>query len=382
MSLSNRLYFVLIIGVYFSVTFSVSLSSIGISFVHFALSIVLLGMFILTRGISSSFVYLIVPCSFLVALVQLFLGFDLSFKFIVSSFFAYLFPLVFWFSVRRKFYFSSKSLVGLASIIGIVLCVGGVIQFFYSKNIFGLLPNSSYYKIDFESEAFVDNGSFFRTRSFLPSSQILSLFLALLIIYRHRYADNMSRTYLFDVLYGIVLVITGQRLGPSLLLLYFAINAVRSNKLPLLAAISIIFFFAIAFISSSDTGLLPIRRIVALLDINETMAGEKEGRLNMWSLLLNSTNVLIGNGYGNSWLVLNGHRVTNTESHLLTLYFEQGLFITLFYIISLVQMFRREILLLFIILLSMMVVHSFQFYLFSIFLGITISANDDKKIMY
>ncbi len=221
-----------------------------------------------------------------------------------------------------------KVVLNILITIALINAVGGVIQFFYSANIFGLISNRVY-------DGGNEHGFTKRAISFLASPQSLSIYLAFCLpLVRYYSVNKLTKiiTFLIILFCG---VLTGSKAFFVFLLAYFLLS-IDLKKLVL--AVSVCGFILIPFFGER-TGVDTFDRI---LDIPMKVVNlESYITFQIWRdyVLYPSSleEILFGRGLGvmsTSSQTINGYKILvgSTESFLVQLYFEIGVIGLLFFL--------------------------------------------------
>jgi hypothetical protein len=304
-----------------------------------------------------------------------------------KAFIVYIIAPVFWFyflTIDSEFDIArfSRYVVFLGAIVSIL----GIIQFYWSKTIFGLIPKLNYYDIDFTREELVRVGAHFRTRSVLPSPQIYGLFISLSFCLFTAYFN--IRKYHSLILGSILLVgslLSGQRIVFLVYAAYFGLMLLNRLNRSLISAmvlfsISVLAVFFLKFITDTILGSMGMSDS-NLFNFSDIIAREYDVRWSRWIKLIKETNIFYGNGIGKTDLRdYLGNRIITSESYLVQLYYEGGIFVLgaflVLYLKSILryiyQNLRNHWFLLSALFIALIMVHSFLNPVFFAYWGIIV----------
>jgi hypothetical protein len=276
-----------------------------------------------------------------------------------------------------------------------IIALLGIIQFFISPNLFGLLNNHDSLSIAWAAHTkFSKYILFFRSSSVLGSPQVFGLFLAFyfIIVMNLSYFKNNILNQI-----GLVLLIFGGILSGDksfaliliLYILYRLFKIIKTKKFFYLISIGLIFLFF------NYNWLLKTRQVGRIININQIIKQEKnDSRINRYRKIILNSNIIIGDGIGVR-IFQKDIRLKATESYFIQILSETGI-ITLFiflnllylsYLLSSKCLFNNVKFLIIAIGISMIFVHAFISPVFFIFWGIilvafTNSINNVKRRKY
>lgn len=295
-----------------------------------------------------------------------------------------LFPL-YWFIYFMHFnendfwYMANKFIKTMAFIIAVC----GIIQYFYSKTLFGLYDDSWSHNFSYSS-LLQDYRLLFRVNSLLGSVQIYALFMAFSVIYYlettrlshyfHNDSQPLKMNKFLVLLFFIAGLLSGAKSFLLLLLLYYLISYFilkqRVKQLFVLATVFLVMFLL------ANTDLAKYRVINRLTDFSNILHQEQaqSGRIAIYKNLINHSiqnqTILIGDGPG-THMTLSGIHSEHivAESYLLQIYVELGLIGLTFFLIFIGTSFfltKKDVRIstlkkvLFIEIVSMLLVHGFN----------------------
>ncbi|WP_010652335.1 O-antigen ligase family protein [Fluoribacter dumoffii] len=266
---------------------------------------------------------------------------------------------------------------------GVVIAVCGIIQYFYSKTLFGLYDDS-WSKNFLYSSQLNDYKLLFRANSLLGSSQIYSLFMAFSTIYysettalnRAESLNPFNMNNILLLLFFTAGLLSGAKSFLFLLAIFYTLKYFKLEHL-----IKIVFGFLFIFIALevlSNTELLKYRVISRVADFSNIVNEEtaQSGRMAIYKSLLAQSvedeTLFLGSGPGShmtfSDLDKNSEH-TVAESYLLQIYVELGIIVFLLFLVFIFSSFsvrqkntRTQILkkILIIEIVSMSFVHGFN----------------------
>lgn len=275
--------------------------------------------------------------------------------------------------------------------IGFIISILGIVQFLGSKTIYGLIPSTDYFDIDFTRDHLVDAGSHFRVRSILSSSQIFGLYCSLAFCMLISTFNNNKKYILF---FGIPILIasllSGQRIVILIYIIYFSIKIILRLKYSLiksitLSGITILFLIFMNNLVNDlliNQGMSGSRIFDIFFNAESVLEYERNSRWERWANLISEANLIIGEGIGYTDIRDTfGMRYVTSESYIFQLYFEGGIFVLfsflLLYFKSIVRNKRIQILkddwiLLLALFFALISVHSFLHPVFFVFWGIIV----------
>ena len=369
--------------VYFFILMNAPLMKVGIRYSYLVVFIMLI-VFLLFGGGSLSrlkqfslhLAYLVLMTVFLVVTVIFMQGGNDSF----ISFGLYTLPMMIWilfYSNRNGVLFSRifVSTYGFTVIISYL----GIVQYFFSPNIFGWIPSDSM-SIDWAvDKPFVEYAVFFRATSTLGSPQVFGLFCALNAILTLRFKNCLSSCYFWFGLLGLCIggILTGNKSFFLIFFLYLLMtnlkNIFRYFKFFIFSVSCVII---LVFNYDVIVKNLPIlERVFSISSILEQESSGSESRLGRYSYILYNSNPFIGEGIG-SITNKSVDKLQAPESYFLKIYYEAGAFVMLFFMFlcffsyfSMRKVDRRDGAIILLIILGMIVVHAFESPVFFIIWG-------------
>ena len=316
---------------------------------------------------------------------------------IVEATLVYILPALFWVLFFTKYRtFDFRGFLIFSVYIALFISLLGFIQFFFSRTIFGFIPEISYFSIDFTEDFLVSSGSIFRVRSILPSPQIFGLYTSLsFCLSTFLFKEKKINYLIISTPILLASLLSGQRIVILVYLVYFTVKALSKNKNILLSLFQISFFVIIILFALNvvndiliKSGMASTRLLDVFTDFSSVIDYEQNSRWTRWAELIKNTNPLLGNGIGYTFPSEDGSRIVTTESYLVQLYFEGGLlllasFIGLFYnsfkSSRMYNQFSWPILASLFV--SLIVVHSFTNPIFFIYWGVLIYPLLNNKIL-
>lgn len=258
-----------------------------------------------------------------------------------------------------------------------VIAYLGIVQFFISPGLFGLIPLDSMAIAWAMRVEFSEYSSFFRSMSTLGSPQVFGLFCALSFLLAIRYKDNISNKLFYFSSFGLFVggSLSGNKLFFLLIVLYFVLHyslyLLKSSRKLILVSMVFLLAFSLSPMIVSKVPML--ERIVSLDSI--VLQENEDSRISKYVYIIDNTNMLYGNGIGTiTNRSVDGLRAA--ESYFLKIYYEAGVFPLLFLFLSLVLIFinaaiidERDAIIIFLIGLSMIIVHAFESPVFFLFWG-------------
>lgn len=322
------------------------LINIGISYLHYIYLVLIIIILLPYLKKSTTrknnlfiwgFIFFTLLLSFLTPLIT-----HIIFRTVFEATLVYILPVLFWVLFYTKFpAFNLRKFLNFSVFIALIISIFGFIQFFFSKTIFGLIPDISYYDIDFTQESLVSSGSIFRVRSILPSSQIFGLYTALsFCLSTHLF--KKKKIHLLTVTTPILFasLLSGQRIVILVYLVYFLLSILSQSR-NIIKSIIKIFFFSIVIMFALDivndilvsSGMASTRLLDVFTDFSSVVDYEQSARWTLWFDLIKNTNPILGNGIGYTFPLEDGTRVVTSESYIVQLYFEGGLLMLLSFLV-------------------------------------------------
>lgn len=294
-------------------------------------------------------------------------------SFVLQGILVYALPVIFWtlfLSIQNHFNFIK--LINSLKYHVLLIALLGLLQYYFSPNLFGLLTNYSK-GIEWASDSgdINDYRSYFRATSILTSPQIFGGFIGLYLI---SFVSVNPKSYLkknINFLIILVLIISGIHSGNKsfFVIIGLSILYLLLIQRKILLTLILLVFFLIIFILFKDDYIF-LDRIFSDNLLNE----EKEGRLRIWFNTFENL-YFFGEGAG-SRMNSEFHSVENvTESYIIQILVELGVipFILLLYLfIKNIMMskgtkFRLTVLMTFFL---MLVVHVFNSPAYILFWGL------------
>lgn len=294
----------------------------------------------------------IVPLVFFIAFFLLLLGlqtlsytfhesFDLAFKSTFTLIWIPVFFILFSVNVRD---FNWYDFAKFQIVLGIIVIIMGIIQRFYSLDLFGLIPNIK------GQEYYISNLDRLRVGSFLGSSQVFGLYCTLLAIIVLDHIPNLHGTlrgFIFICLIGSG-ILSGNK---SIIAIMFTYSILRFQSMKqnvflkrILIIIASVVIIAVGLQHihnyQADISSTIYRPFIWLLDYDQFAEEEKTGRLSIYQNIWNQTNPIWGEGLGCTAPTINGRHIT-PESYFLQVYVEGG-FIPLICLLTFISLSVRR----------------------------------------
>lgn len=371
--------------IFILIIFNQFLSSFGINYLYAVFIIIsIVGMF--ASGFKSLqnskyiVIYAYIFSLFLLFLIQTFIYDNIENS--IRSLLMYILIIIYWSVFFTKYgVLELKYLIERLTLLVYIVAIFGVIQYFYSPNLFGLLDNVSKGIEWAKNLSFIEYAIFFRASSILGSSQVYGLFMALSIIM----IIEVSNKKVFKL--GIVfLVFSGLLSGDKsfvVILLLYAIYTFLKTKIltKFYTIISVMLLFLIlnqVIPSNTFTNFRILDRITSSEKIIKQE--NEDSRLSRYKNILLNSNTLLGDGLGSR--TSHGDNIKVAESYLLQIYAELGIFafvsFLLFLLVSLKyakkNLFYNIHIFILLVMFSMLIVHAFNSPIFFIVWGILISS--------
>ena len=243
----------------------------------------------------------------------------------------YTLPGFFWIVYFSKYSFDDfieliKKSIPLAYMVAVI----GVVQFFLSPDIFGLIEKKSL-SINWASEqGFSKYITYFRATSILDSPQVYGLFMALYICIIDTVFKN---TNFWNNIGMIFLIFSGLLSGGKVFLLIIVIYFIF-NKLNIKTITNLIIISGVIFAVLELTGAVHVLdRMISIDAILQQESGDS--RLDRYLHIIENANPLFGEGLGSA-----EHGITvgfkAAESYVLKIYYETGFFPTALLLLSLI----------------------------------------------
>tara|TARA_B100000965_G_C19546818_1_gene738218 strand:- start:244 stop:1443 length:1200 start_codon:yes stop_codon:yes gene_type:complete len=251
--------------------------------------------------------------------------------------FQYLFPIFFWYSFlilnpeKSTEYF--RYFIKIFCSIGLLIAIFAYVQYFISPNIFGLISNDVYAPLSGEMNPNVTK----RAISFISSPQSLGLFLASVASAHFYFMRGSALNYLKIIIIFGAGILTGSKAFVIFLIVFFMINFSRYffRLLLSLIALSIAGYLFLPYVDFDTIERFSFiaTRLIFISEYNTYQ---------IWlSFLTYPTDIFqlfFGHGLGvmgtasqtiYDYKILNG----STESFLIQLYFEAGIFLMLGFLV-------------------------------------------------
>ena len=351
----------------------------------------IVGMFItgIRRGVYFNFipVYVYLFSLLSIFLVQVFkFGFN---SYMINSLAMYSLLIIYWLLYFHKYGLETfKSMLVKTIPLVYIIALFGILQYFYSPNLFGLLNENTSKGIEWAKDLpFIQYATFFRASSFLGSPQVYGLFMALSIILVHsikKYNSVIGIVFLF-----VAGSLSGNKSFFLIILIFYMYKLYllsSTKRIKILLSIVILLSVAMLIPSKYIEGIKIINRIV---NIDNQITQEKEdSRINRYIYTVDHANIFIGNGFG--FNTNRQNKLTKVaESYIFQIWGELGVialslfmvFLSLSWFFAKDKLFKEQKILIFSIFISMIVVHAFNSPIFFIFWGIILSAFTNKGVL-
>ncbi|NCP84873.1 MAG: hypothetical protein GW823_08250 [Bacteroidetes bacterium] len=258
----------------------------------------------------------------------------------------------------------------------------GIVQFYFSPDIWGLLSKSASANIQWSSDIDrIEYLLFFRSTSFFSSPQVFGLFSALYIFIIYKVFSNNSKACLFFILICFIGSVHSGNKMTYLIVIVFLMMLLKKFILSLnflkifamLIFLTTLFFSLINLSEKHEIGI-----ITRIISSDQVLDEEKEGRVRIYLNMFESANLLFGTGPGSiSTSESAGGKVA--ESYLLQILIEHGIlflvFFLIFYYVIVFKGFRNINPFFYLsvaIFISMIFVHVFSDPVFFVFWGVII----------
>jgi len=423
--------------IFLSTIFNLILNQMGISYLYAIITMVGI-VLLLLKGVK---IYLI-DCIFLSIIVLVIVSsfahslIDQEFIRSVKGLAIYILFPIYWFLVfRQKKEFDFRSLLKKTIPWVYLIALLGIIQFFISPDLYGLIGEGYSKNIQWALESDTSSfNAFFRATSIFGSPQIFGLFLALYFIVmtefyglknnkiilsahvniagdRNCIAENnvtvtnakrgrtkqavfkfiltVFRNNAIRILYLVYIVaalLSGNKSVILILLIFLVYKFITTysvNKL-IMAAKILFFSVVLMFFLLAITNKGSIGAIDRLYNIDRIVSDEKNDRLQIYNQHFLRGNIIFGSGSG-SMMSLDGendNELPASESYLLQILLEFGLFYFILFVVSMILILacsrKTNIKILKVLLVSiftsMLIVHAFNNPVFFIFWGVIMYA--------
>lgn len=370
------------------------LAKIGVQYIHY----VYIGLTILflqpqlTKSLSLRknipvwfFILIVFGLSVITPLIS-----SIDIRTVFESSLIYFLPPLFWILFLTRYpEFEFHSFLKFSVYIAFIISVLGFIQFFYSRTIFGLIPEIDYFNIDFTNDALVSRGSIFRVRSILPSSQIFGLYTSLsFCLSISLFKKKGISFFIINLPIFFASLLSGQRIVVLMYLIFFGWKIFVQSKNIFKSILYTVFFvsfilFALNIVDDIlvGSGMASTRLFDIFNDFSYVVEYEQNSRWTQWIELVKTTNPILGHGIGYTNQRIEGIRLITSESYLIQLYLEGGIFLLLSFLIVLFNSIKMTLRYKFIyfdtaliiaLAVSLIVVHSFMNPIFFVYWGIII----------
>lgn len=267
----------------------------------------------------------------------------------------------------------------------VFIALMGIIQFYFSPDIWGLLSKSTSDNIQWASDSdSVEYLLFFRSTSFFSSPQVFGLFsvLYIFIIYKV-FSDNSKMRFFLILICFIGSAHSGNKMTYLIFIVFlmmllkkFVLSLSFIKVFSMLSFLIILLFFLINLSEKYELGI-----ITRIISSDQVLDEEKEGRAQIYYNMFESANLLFGSGPGTISTSDSGSLKNSkaAESYLLQILIEHGIlfliFFLLFYLMIVLKGFRNIDSFLYLsisIFISMIFVHAFSDPVFFIFWGVIV----------
>lgn len=276
-------------------------------------------------------------------------------------------PVVIWFLFFCKYTKNDfLEIFNITYLISVSVALLGIVQYFFSPELFGLIPAASKSIEWAADDDFSVYSTFFRATSTLGSPQVFGLFCAFYVVLSDLYNNYFPR---FITLFGFIIffiagALSGNKLFFVIVMIYFFfVYFIHTRGLFFPKAIIVFFAGFILFFANVITESLPM--LERVLDVESYAQQEKsDSRIDKYLYILNNTDVFLGNGLGSitNKSTLN---LKAAESYILKLFYEGGFFLASFFLgmfFILIASVRslKEFYFVLLIFFSLIVVHAFE----------------------
>jgi hypothetical protein len=292
-----------------------------------------------------------------------------------------LFPLywVLLFSCNSKFEFDDLLFKSIKFVVVIAIC--GLIQFYISADLFGIIPTAISENISWTTDAEFDAyKAFFRASSILSSPQVFGLFSALYLFFIESHVKNVLIRSILQLLVIVASLHSGDKISVVIFfafLIYMIAKLLRAGHLlaVTLIIVSAVTIIGILVMYSDAIGF----EIISRMNLYNIIDEEKEGRLSIWSNILNSYNFVWGEGPGFFFMVTDSGGKAS-ESYFIQFLVENGTIFFLFFMAFMFQIISKirtisvqaHRYLIILIMVSMVSAHTFGEPVFFIFWGLLV----------
>lgn len=225
-----------------------------------------------------------------------------------------------------------SSLLKLHVFIAIIGAIAGLIEFHFSRDIFGLVPKLG------NLELYENFELFYRTRSIFFSSQINSLFMALsfILLLEFNIINNKLIKVLILLLFTYALILTGSRTAVFIPILYIVFKYPLKSSIVLFPLFLLFFIYFQSNFSSNISDLIS-RQFDFILDFNKFVAGSNSDRLSRQFEVFADSNIILGNGIGSTYSGSDSY--INAESYYVQIFSELGLIGLIFLVLSFISLY-------------------------------------------
>lgn len=301
-------YYLAIILIYFSVIIEYKFALPGLYKLVALVSIIVgLPSIRLNSGLFVQIGSIILICLLLLTLIS-----DQGILFSSRAFVAYIWPICFALSKPRSV--SIHALIFIQIMLSMIVAIGGIYEFFYSRDLHGLVPRVGY------NELYENMELAYRTRSFVYSVQVNSLVLIVGLIFSLEFGRKFFSSVLFYTINSI-LVVAGILTYSQMFFAIWGIYLVFAKKITRSSLIALSLLTLCAFVLLTDMESSALDRVLSFSSKANIERLEKQ------KYAFEDFRLLTGKGVGVTES-LNPNYV-NSESYYLKLLLEFGLPVSL-----------------------------------------------------
>lgn len=263
-----------------------------------------------------------------------------------------------------------------------IVSILGILQYFFSPDLFGLLEKNSN-QLEWASKTtFEVYKHYFRATSTLGSPQVYGLLIAFYIVLIHFRTENKNKyTWLGLLILLFSGLLSANKSFIAVLIGYFILTTLLSSKVKHLVLRMVLAFLLLIVLNYGANIVHDYMPISERFSTYEKLTGSYQYN-KMWdiySTIFSEANPIFGNGLG-SLRQGNISSITAAESYFLKIYYELGFIVLAFFFIFLMNSYyiayRSNFyglpILILLIILSMFLVHAFESPAFFMFWGLLI----------
>lgn len=292
---------------------------------------------------------------------------------IIMGMIIYIFPLLYWllYDERKVAFYFPQLILGLKYPI-LVIAILGIIQFYFSPGLFGLINLSGPVDpsvLKATSDVFPNWMIYLRATSILASPQVFGLFMVLYGVSFFIYAKKRTLNSILIAIYLFAGAHSGNKSFFLILLLFGGYYILKTAGLKKKVYVLLVASFLLSVVIYFSEEVSFLARIVNMENIADE---EKEGRISIYKELLEKTSFW-GDGAGTHQALSGEINDEPAESYFLQILVELGVIpftcFLLIFLLGYIKDKRRINIMLFFIALSMGFVHCFNAFVFFIMWG-------------